>query len=95
MIRSWGHDTARDIWTGVDSKSARRIPRELWTRTVMTLELLDGAMSLHDMKGVSRKLEALRGEQRGRHAIRVNQQYRITFRWHEGDAHEVRVEDYH
>jgi proteic killer suppression protein len=37
----------------------------------------------------------LKGDQAGRHSIRVNDQYRITFRWENGNAYEVRVEDYH
>ena len=41
------------------------------------------------------RLEKLRGDQVGRHSIRINDRLRITFRWEEGDAHEVRVEDYH
>jgi toxin HigB-1 len=37
----------------------------------------------------------LKGNQTGRHSIRINDQYRVTFRWEQGHAHEVRIEDYH
>ena len=41
------------------------------------------------------RLELLKGDQTSRHSIRINDQYRVTFRWEQGHAHEVRVEDYH
>ena len=41
------------------------------------------------------RLEPLKGDRAGRHSIRVNEQYRVTFRWEDGHAYEVRVEDYH
>jgi len=41
------------------------------------------------------RLEALKGERRGQHSIRINNQWRICFRWHEGDAFEVEIVDYH
>jgi proteic killer suppression protein len=41
------------------------------------------------------RLEALKGDHRGRHSIRVNEQYRLTFRWEGNNAYEVRCEDYH
>jgi proteic killer suppression protein len=40
-------------------------------------------------------LEKLKGDQVGRHSMRINEQYRVTFRWEAGHAYEVRVEDYH
>jgi proteic killer suppression protein len=41
------------------------------------------------------KLEALKGDRKGQHSIRINDQWRICFRWHEGDAFEVEITDYH
>ena len=41
------------------------------------------------------RLEALRGELRGKHRIRINDQWRIVFRWKDGDAHDVEIDDYH
>ena len=41
------------------------------------------------------RLEQLKGDRSGRHSIRINQQYRVTFRWENGHAHEVGIEDYH
>ena len=41
------------------------------------------------------KLEALRGDRNGQHSIRINQQYRLCFRWQDGDAYDVEIVDYH
>lgn len=41
------------------------------------------------------RLEALKGKRRGQHSIRINEQCRICFRWHDGDAYEVEIVDYH
>ena len=57
---------------------------------------IDAAARLEDLviPGGNR-LQMLRGGQAGRHSIRINDQYRVTFRWEQGHAYEVRVEDYH
>ncbi len=75
---------------------ARRIPRALWRTVQRKLKLLDAAARLDDLATPpGNRLEPLRGGQAGRHSIRVNDQYRITFRWENGYADEVCVEDYH
>jgi proteic killer suppression protein len=58
--------------------------------------MLDAAQHLVDLKSApGNRLEALRGSMRGRHSIRVNDQFRLTFRWDNNHAYEVRCEDYH
>jgi proteic killer suppression protein len=58
--------------------------------------MLDVAARLDDLESPpGNRLKALRGEMSGRHSIRVNEQYRVTFRWEHGHAFEVAVEDYH
>jgi proteic killer suppression protein len=60
------------------------------------MKAIDVAVRLEDLRvPAGNRLERLRGDQAGRHSVRVNDQFRVTFRWEEGDAHEVRVEDYH
>lgn len=60
------------------------------------LLLLDSAAALHDLKiPPGNRLEALRGDRSGQHAIRVNDQYRVCFIWREGDATDVEIVDYH
>lgn len=57
---------------------------------------LDSAQRLEDLAAVpDNRLEALAGDRKGQHSIRVNQQYRITFRWERHDAYDVCCEDYH
>jgi proteic killer suppression protein len=60
------------------------------------LKMLDVAAILDDLElPPGNRLKALTGPMRGRHSIRVNDQYRVTFRWENGHAFEVAVEDYH
>ena len=90
-----GRGTA-DLFRERNSRSARRIPRELWRIVQRKLKLLDAAGRLDDLAApAGNRLELLKGDQAGRHSIRVNDQYRITFRWENGNGYEVRVQDYH
>jgi proteic killer suppression protein len=58
--------------------------------------VLDAASRLDDLAvPAGNRLEPLKGDKVGRYRIRGNQQYRVTFRWENGEAYEVRVEDYH
>ena len=96
MIRTLADDTTRNIWNGVNSKAARRIPRELWPNIRRKLDQIDAATSLHDLKvPPGNRLHPLGGDMRGLHTVRVNDQYRIVFRFEGGDAFDVRCTDYH
>lgn len=96
MIRSFDQAAAEDLFYGRDTKAARRFARDLWPSIRRKLASLDAAAHLADLAAVpGYRLEALKGDQKGRHSIRVNDQYRITFRFEEGDASAVRCEDYH
>ena len=60
------------------------------------LEYLDAAVVLDDLRAPpGNRLEALKGDRAGQHSIRVNDQFRICFRWKDGDAYEVEITDYH
>lgn len=62
----------------------------------MKLEILDAAGSLEDLRiPPSNHLEKLSGDRTGQHSIRINKQWRICFRWHDGDAFDVEIVDYH
>ena len=70
--------------------------RKLWENASRKLDALDAATELKDLRfPPGNRLHALTGDQKGRHAIRVNKQYRISFTWKDGHAWEVRCEDYH
>jgi proteic killer suppression protein len=96
VIRTLADDTTRDIWNGVNSKAARRVPRELWPNVRRKLDQIDAVTSLDDLKvPPGNRLHALGGDMRGLHAVRLNAQYRIVFRFEGGDAFDVRCTDYH
>ena|SRR5690349_5149974 len=96
MIQSFADQTTADLFVERSSRSARRIPTYLWPIVQRKLKLLDVAVQLTDLASPpGNRLEALKGDQHGRHSIRVNDQYRLTFRWEGNHAYEVRCEDYH
>lgn len=60
------------------------------------LDMLNAASNLDDMRAPpGNRLEALRGNLAGYHSIRVNDQWRVVFRWKDGAAHDVKIDDYH
>lgn len=96
VIRSFSDAGTADLLYGADTKAARRFPKELWPRIQRKLIILDTAKQLGDLAALpGNKLEALKGDQKGRYSIRVNDQFRLTFRFVGPDCHEVRCEDYH
>ena len=79
-----------------NTKDARRIPVPLWRGVQRKLKMLDVAAGIEDLASPpGNRLKALKGQMGGRYSIRVNEQYRVTFRWENGHAFEVAVEDYH
>ncbi len=96
MIRSFDQAAAEDLFHERDTKAAQRFAKHLWRSIRRKLASLDAAATVTDLAAVpGYRLEALKGDQKGRHSIRVNHQYRITFRFDDGHAYEVRCEDYH
>jgi proteic killer suppression protein len=96
VIQSFADETSADLFRERNSRHARRIPQVLWRSVQRKLKAIDAAARLDDLLiPAGNRLEALRGNQAGRNSIRINDQYRVTFRWVEGHAYEVRVEDYH
>jgi proteic killer suppression protein len=75
---------------------ARRIPPTIQRTARRKLLLLNAATELSQMAvPPGNRLEALKGGRRGQHSIRVNDQWRICFRWHDGHAYDVEITDYH
>jgi len=96
MIQSFSDETTADLFRERSTKEDRRIPRDLWRVVSRKLKMLDVAQRLSDLRSPpGNRLEVLKGNQRGRHSIRVNEQYRVTFRWEGNHAYEVLCEDYH
>ena len=74
----------------------KKFPREIAKRTKMRLGRIDAAKSIEDLKiPPSHRLELLSGDRKGQHSIRINTQWRICFAWHEGNAYDVEIVDYH
>ncbi len=96
MIASFGDRATEDVFHGRKSKHAKRLPSDLIAVCTRKLDMLNSAQNLQDLRSPpGNRLEALRGDLRGLHSIRVNDQWRILFRWETGDAFEVRIVDYH
>lgn len=96
VIRSFDDPATERVFYGEDDRVSRSLPRVLWPVIRRKLDALHAALSLEDLRlPPGNRLESLRGDQRGRHSIRVNERLRITFRFEGGHAWEVRCEDYH
>lgn len=93
MIRSFAStETERFFTTG----KSRRLPADIVTRAAMRLTQLDAASRVEDLRmPPSNRLEALRGDRAGQWSVRVNDQWRICFRFDSGDAFDVEIVDYH
>jgi toxin HigB-1 len=96
VIRSFADGATEDLFHGRNTKAGRRFPRQLWSVIQRKLERVNAAADLSFLAlPPANRLEALKDDQKGRDSIRINDQYRVTFRFERGDAYEVRVEDYH
>jgi len=76
--------------------TSRSLPMDIQRKARMKLEILDAAEKLNDLKvPPANRLEKLSGDREGQHGIRINQQWRICFRWKNGDCYDVEIVDYH
>ncbi len=93
MIRSFRDVETERLFRRIRS---RRLPGDLQRTALRKLVVLDAATSLPDLRvPPGNRLEALAGDRAGQHSIRINDQWRICFRWKDGDAYEVEIVDYH
>jgi toxin HigB-1 len=95
MIASFGDNATADFFHGVASKAAR-----LWQAVEdvahRKLDMVNAAAKLDDLKvPPGNRLEKLAGNLADFHSIRINQQWRVIFKWKDGGAHEVRIANYH
>jgi proteic killer suppression protein len=93
MIRRFqGKETER-IWQG---QVSRRLPIQIQQAARRKLRMLNNARTLEDLRiPPNNRLEALMGSRKGQHSIRINRQWRLCFRWQDGDAYDVEILDYH
>lgn len=93
MIRSFGDKQTEMIFQG---ERSRTLPSDIQSRANMKLFRIDQATQLEQLAlPPSNRLEALAGNLKGFWSIRINQQWRIVFRWNNGDAFDVKITDYH
>ena len=96
MIASFGDQATSDFYHGARTRRARSFPSDIASVALRKLDMINAAQALLDLRSPSgNRLEALRGSWRGFHSIRVNDQWRIVFRWAEAAAHDVQLLDYH
>jgi proteic killer suppression protein len=95
VIQSFADETTADLFRERNTRAARRVPADIWRIVQRKLKAIDVAARLDDLKvPAGNRLEALKGDRAGRYSVRVNDRYRVTFKWEQGHAHEVRAEDY-
>lgn len=97
MIRSFRDQGTEDIFNGDNSKAASKVlPSQMHHVARRKLEAVNYADRLNDLRiPPSNRLEALKGDRQGQHSIRINDQYRVCFRWTGNDAEDVEITDYH
>ncbi len=93
MIKSFAAEETAKIF---QRQFSRRLPPEIQRTARMKLEILDAAETLQDLRiPPSNHLEKLTGDRSGQYSIRVNLQWRICFKWEDGNAYRVEIVDYH
>jgi proteic killer suppression protein len=93
MIRSFRDRDTEQLFR---RKRSKKLPADIQRPALRKLLILDAAGALNDLKvPPGNRLERLTGDRKGRHSIRINDQWRICLRWRDGDAHDVEVVDYH
>lgn len=92
MILSFADKQTEKLW----NEQRTRFPADIEDRAANKLALLHAAPSLAALRvPPSNRLEALKGSRAGQHSIRINDQWRLCFRWDDGNASEVEITDYH
>lgn len=97
MIRSFADRATEDIFNGAETRQARlACPAVLWRTARRKLTQLNRVRDLRELAvPPGNRLERLSGNRNGQHSIRVNEQYRVCFRWEDGYADDVEIADYH
>ena len=93
MIQSLADSETELIWSG---RRSRKLPPDIQNVALRKLRLLNQARVLNDLRvPPGNRLEALKADRQGQHSIRINNQWRICFVWHEGGPMHVEIVDYH
>ena len=93
MIRSFRDKDSESVFR---REGSRKLSSALQRQALRKLLILDGAETLQDLRiPPGNRLERLRGNRKGQHSIRINDQWRVCFNWSDGDAEDVEITDYH
>jgi len=93
MIKSFANKRTAATFVGIH---ARRLPSEIRKRAKEKLDLLDAASCIDDLRvPPSNHLEILKGKRKGQYSIRINDQWRICFKFKDSDSFDVEIADYH
>jgi proteic killer suppression protein len=93
MIKSFGDKESEKIWNGIRSN---KLPNEIQDVARRKLRMIHNAQDVDDLRiPPANRLEKLKGDLQEYYSIRINNQWRIIFKWINNDAYEIRIEDYH
>lgn len=93
MLKSFSDKETLNIW---NEERSRRFPPDIQQRALIKPAMISQAIDINDLRiPPANRLEALKGDRNGQFSIRINQQWRICFRWENGHAHDVEITDYH
>ncbi len=93
MIKSFGDSETEKIWRGVRSK---KLPNHIQQVARRKLRMINNVANINDLRiPPANRLEKLKGELSSYHSIRINEQWRIVFKWRLADVYEVKIVDYH
>lgn len=93
MIKTFADKNTQELYV---SGKAKRLPTDVWKRALRKLQYVDSASVLDDLKvPPGNRLHELQRDRKGQHSISINDQWRICFRFVDGDAYDVEISDYH
>ena len=97
MIQSFKNKGTEDIFNGKNTKEARKLcPRSLWNVAARKLDQLDSVQIMEELLvPPGNMLESLKGSRKEEYSIRINEQYRICFKWSEAGPNSLEITDYH
>ena len=96
MIRTFGNSSTEDFYHGRRTAAGRKIASTIRPTALRKLDIVNAASVIEDLRvPPGNRLEKLTGDLQGFHSIRINQQWRIVFRWVDGAAEDVEIVDCH
>lgn len=93
MIKTFRHKETEKVF---NRQISSKLPQDIQRVTRKKLVILDAAVELNDLRTPpGNRLEALKGNRKGQYSVRINAQWRICFKWRDGDAYDAEITDYH